>query len=614
MSLGYPAIEAAGAQPHEVQLYGTDERFLAANVGRYIRDGLKRGEGVVVFAVLQHGEAFARAATGLGVDVETAIQRQQLMFADASETLAAFMADGQIDSARFESVIRQAVRNLRPLPEHTGGRAYGEMVGLLWTAGKFQQAVELEELWNRLLPSIGLRLFCAYPIDIFGADLHSSPVAAVLHTHTHILPTGEDGDLERALSRAFSDFAASDAGAWRAAPPPSASVSTVTIPSAETTILSLRSEASESAGQIVARARHYYQTEKRFRALIENSSDGILLLDASGKIRYASASAARVLGYAQQEVVGSIGFDRMHPDDQGHARYLFAKALDTPRSPVRFEARVHRSDGQWIWVDSTINNLLDEPEVNGVVWNYRDISERKATETALRHANEGLEQFAYAAAHDLQEPIRNIAIYSELLAKRYQDKLDEEANKFIGITVEGARRMQTLIHDLLAYTHSLSVAGEEEISTDADQVIEEVLSNLHTAIDDSGASVIYDPLPKLPVYRAHLVQLFQNLIGNALKYRGQQRPCVRVSVEESGGEFKIAIEDNGIGIAPDHRERIFGVFKRLHGRDIPGNGMGLAICNRIILHYRGRIWVESELGKGAKFVFTLPLPQRIEHG
>ena len=160
---------------------------------------------MVVFAVLQHGEAFARAATVLGVDVETAIQRQQLMFADASETLAAFMADGQIDSARFESVIRQAVRNLRPLPEHTGGRAYGEMVGLLWTAGKFQQAVELEELWNRLLPSIGLRLFCAYPIDIFGADLHSSPVTAVLHAHTHLLPIGEDGDLERALSRAFSD-------------------------------------------------------------------------------------------------------------------------------------------------------------------------------------------------------------------------------------------------------------------------------------------------------------------------------------------------------------------------------------------------------------------------
>jgi light-regulated signal transduction histidine kinase (bacteriophytochrome) len=265
-------------------------------------------------------------------------------------------------------------------------------------------------------------------------------------------------------------------------------------------------------------------------------------------------------------------------------------------------------------VDSTINNLLDEPEVNGIVWNYRDISERKATETALRHANEGLEQFAYAAAHDLQEPIRNIGIFSELLAKRYQDNLDEEANKFIGITVDGARRMQTLIHDLLAYTHSLSAAGEEEIGTDADQVMEEVLSNLRTAIDDSGGSVIYDPLPKLPVYRAHLVQLFQNLIGNALKYHGQQRLCVRVSAQEGGGEFKIAVEDNGIGIAPDHRERIFGVFKRLHGRDIPGNGMGLAICSRIILHYRGRIWVESEPGKGAKFVFTLPRRKRTEHG
>jgi PAS domain S-box-containing protein len=548
MSLGYPAIEAAGVQPHEVQLYGTDERFLAANVGRYIRDGLKRGEGVVVFAIPQHREAFARAARALGVDVETATQRQQLVFADATETLAAFMVGGLIDSARFESVIRQTIRHMRPLQEHAGGRAYGEMVGLLWTAGEFQQAVELEELWNMMLPSIGLRLFCAYPIDIFAADLHSSPVTAVLHAHTHLLPTGEDGDLERALSRAFSDFVDSDAGPRRAVPLSSASVSTVAMPSAETTILSLRSEASESAGQIVARARHYYQTEKRFRALIENSSDGISLLDASGQIRYASASAARVLGYAQEEVVGSNGFDRIHPDDQGLARRLFAKTLETPRSPVRFEARARRSDGQWIWVDSTINNLLDEPEVNGIVWNYRDISERKATETALRHANEGLEQFAYAAAHDLQEPIRNIAIYSELLAKRYQDKLDEEANKFISITVEGARRMQTLIHDLLAYTHSFAAEDDEEVTTDADEVMEEVLSNLRTAIDDTGASVICGPLPKLPIYRAHLVQLFQNLIGNALKYRGKKRPCVRVSAE---GRRRIP----GCGRGQWHRHR-----------------------------------------------------------
>lgn len=613
MSHGHPVIEAAGP-PHEVQLYGTDERFLAANVGRYIRDGLNQGEGVVVFAVPQHSEAFARVARASGADVETAIRRQQLMFADAGETLAAFMADGRADSARFESVIGQTVRNVRPLPDHEGIRAYGEMVGLLWAAGKFQQAIELEERWNTLLASMGLRLFCAYPIDIFAADLNSSPVAAVLHAHTHILPAGEDGDLERALQRAFSDFAASDAGSRGAVPLSSVPASTGATPSAETTILALRQESSESAGQILARARHYYQTEKRFRALIENSSDGISVVDASGKIGYASASAAKILGQAPQEMVGSNAFERMHPDDQGHVFYLFAKALDAPRCPVRFEARVRRSDGQWVWVDSTINNLLDEPEVNGIVWNYRDISERKATETALRHANEGLEQFAYAAAHDLQEPIRNIAIFSELLAKRYQDKLDEEANKFIGITVQSARRMQTLIHDLLAYTHSLAVAYEQEISTDADQVMEEVLSNLRIAIEDSGASVICDPLPRLPVYRAHLVQLFQNLIGNALKYRGKQQPCVHVSAEEDGAEFRIAVEDNGIGIAPDHRERIFGVFKRLHGPDIPGNGMGLAICSRIILHYRGRIWVESEPGKGAKFVFTLPRRERTEHG
>ena len=173
MSPGHPVIEAAGPPPHEVQLYGADERFLAANVGRYIRDGLNQGEGVVVFAVPQHSEAFARAAMASGADVASAIRRKQLMFADAGETLAALMANGRVDSARFESVIRQAVRKARPLPDHAGIRAYGEMVGLLWTAGKFQQAIELEERWNTLLPSLGLRLFCAYPIDI-GADRRDS--------------------------------------------------------------------------------------------------------------------------------------------------------------------------------------------------------------------------------------------------------------------------------------------------------------------------------------------------------------------------------------------------------------------------------------------------------
>ena len=604
MSLWQPVMEPVTSQPpHQVQLYGADERFLTTNVGRYVRDGLNRGEAVLAFAAAEHRTAFSHALKALGVDVETAVERRQLAFPDAGETLATFMIDGQPDAARFDSIIRGAVRKVRPLAGHTGMRAYGEMVGLLWSAGKFQEAIRLEELWNDLLPSLGLQLFCAYPIDIFGADLRSPAVKALLHAHTHVLQTGEDGDLERAISRAFGDFDNSDTQALRVVPQKTEPLPSVIIPKAETAIFLLSSEASEPAGQILARARYYYQTEKRFRALIENSSDGISLLDATGRIRYASPSVARILGYAPEDVVGGDSFELMHPDDAVEVRMWFEKALGMPRSPVLFEARVRRSDGQWIWMDSTINNLLDEPEVNGIVWNYRDISERKATETALRHANEGLEQFAYAAAHDLQEPIRNIAIYSELLAKRYQDKLDEDANKFIGITVEGARRMQTLIHDLLAYTHSLSAACEEEIDTDADQAMEEALSNLRTAIEDGGASVICDPLPKLPVYRAHLVQLFQNLIGNALKYRGKAA-VVTCSAGGAAASSRIDVEDNGIGIAADHRERIFGVFKRLHGRDIQGNGMGLAICNRIILYYRGRIWVESKLGKGADRVYT----------
>jgi light-regulated signal transduction histidine kinase (bacteriophytochrome) len=257
--------------------------------------------------------------------------------------------------------------------------------------------------------------------------------------------------------------------------------------------------------------------------------------------------------------------------------------------------------------ESHVVPLRDEADrVIGALSGTRDVTERHAAEAALRRANDGLEQFAYAAAHDLQEPIRNVILYTQMLAERYRDKLDEQAGEFMTITVEGALRMQALVQDLLAYTRSLDKPDEKPPGVDASEVVTGVLANLRTAIDAAGAEVACSHLPILPVYRVHLVQLLQNLVGNALKYRSKNSPRIEISAVERPDEFVVIVRDNGIGIAPDHQERIFGVFKRLHNRSIPGNGIGLAICRRIISHYEGRIWVESQLGQGSAFMFTLP--------
>lgn len=243
----------------------------------------------------------------------------------------------------------------------------------------------------------------------------------------------------------------------------------------------------------------------------------------------------------------------------------------------------------------------------------QDITERKRVEKALTiHAQElarsnaELEQFAYVASHDLQEPLRKVASYTDLLAKRYQGQLDSRAETFMGYIVDGATRMKALIDDLL----TLSRIGSEEISleqTDVEPVLREALAVLDTALQESGASVTFDPLPTVTADPSQLEQLFHNLIGNAIKFRGTELPHVHVSAEQKNHQWVFSVQDNGIGIDPQHAERIFAVFQRLHTRaEYPGTGIGLAICKKIVEHYGGRIWLESQPGKGATFYFTLP--------
>lgn len=233
----------------------------------------------------------------------------------------------------------------------------------------------------------------------------------------------------------------------------------------------------------------------------------------------------------------------------------------------------------------------------------RRVRERTAE---LAKSNAELEQFAYVASHDLQEPLRMISSYLQLLAQDYKGRLDAEADEMIDFAVDGAHRMRALIDDLLAYSR-VSTRGRAFEAVDLGAVLADVLTDMKVSLAEAGAEVTSDALPTVPADAGQLRRVFQNLIGNAIKYRGERASCIHVSAEPAGEEWHLAVRDNGIGFDPEYGERIFEIFRRLHGRkDYPGTGIGLSICRKIIERHHGRIWAESEPGKGATFHFTLP--------
>jgi len=356
-------------------------------------------------------------------------------------------------------------------------------------------------------------------------------------------------------------------------------------------------------------------SEARFRSLIENASDLILLTNETGELLYASPSSDSILGYSPDLLVGQSIREFTLPEEQSIVDRIFSDPRQASKNSHRFEFHLRHSDGSLRLLDGVAANLLNNSAVCGILINARDMSERRKAERALEKTNEALRQanddlsvFAYCASHDLQEPIRNVSLYCQMLRAKYSGSLDAQADEFIGHVIEGSARMTALVKDLLAY---LDVSGSRTRSTPTlipvKLAIDHALSNLETGLRASDATVIYDELPAVPVEPVHLQQLFQNLISNAIKYRGAAPPRVQISAEASNGYWCFSVKDNGIGISPQYTSTVFRLFKRLHGRgEYPGTGVGLAICQKIVERNGGRIWVESQPGAGSDFRFTLP--------
>jgi signal transduction histidine kinase len=237
----------------------------------------------------------------------------------------------------------------------------------------------------------------------------------------------------------------------------------------------------------------------------------------------------------------------------------------------------------------------------------RSAAELERVFEELARANSDLQQFAYSASHDLQEPLRVVALYSQLLHRRYSGQLDSAAEEYIGYISRGARQLEQLIKDLLTYTQTSGAGDHTQGVTDINLVLEQVLRSLHLQIRDQSCTVTADSLPNVRAHDVHVQQLLQNLIANAIRYRGDLPPKIHVAAERNGNYWTLSVRDNGIGVDPQYAKQIFGIFKRLHGQKYPGTGIGLAICQKIVEGYGGSIWVESQEGRGATFRFTLPM-------
>ena len=355
------------------------------------------------------------------------------------------------------------------------------------------------------------------------------------------------------------------------------------------------------------------ESEEKYRNIVETANEGILIIDNEALVTYANKKLTDMLGYSLEEGIGRPiwGFVSDKSEE------VVKLNLEKNRQGINdsYELQLIKKDGSFLWTHLSYKALFNKDgKFVGSLSMLTDITERKTAEETLKSkleelavSNAELEQFAYVSSHDLQEPLRMITSYLQLLQMRYQGNLDDKADKYINFAVDWASRMQNLIHALLEFSR-VSTRNRELEPTNCKFILNQALSNLKLMIRDNKATISHDPLPEVIADPTQLGQVFQNLIFNGIKFHREEAPKIHISAEIKASEWVFSVQDNGIGIDPKYSERIFEIFKRLHKREeYSGTGIGLAVCKRIIERHGGHIWVESEVGKGSTFYFTLPI-------
>ncbi len=386
-------------------------------------------------------------------------------------------------------------------------------------------------------------------------------------------------------------------------------------------------ELSRNTALLRRQAEVLSKAEQKFRSLLEAAPDAMIISSEDGLISLMNSQAEVMFGFRREELIGR-NIRELVPDWSAFSPDALAITAAGPSAPREF--RAVRKNQQRFPVEISLSPLQTE---EGLLLTsaIRDITERKKADEAirelnttleqrvaertrellesneaLRQSNDDLNQFAYAASHDLQEPLRMVALYSQMLQRKYGATNDPETDQYVGFIVGGAKRMEMLLKDLLTYSQTGAPNVGPPQPIDCETVMKKVLLNLQASIEQNNASITWESLPVVQAHEVRIVQLLQNLVGNAIKYRAKEPPKVRISAQRRENDWLFVIEDNGIGIEPEYAPQIFGIFKRLHGQNYPGTGIGLAICQRIVERYGGRIWVDSKPGEGSRFHFTLP--------
>ena len=347
--------------------------------------------------------------------------------------------------------------------------------------------------------------------------------------------------------------------------------------------------------------------EESYRQLAEAMPQIVWTADKDGNITYVNKQWSDYSGLKYEDALSWRWINQVHPEDMKKISLAWANSLNG-MSTYEITSRIRRHDGEYRWfLVRAIPQVDDKGEVIKWFGTCTDIHKQKVLEHELEISNKELEQFAYVASHDLQEPLRMVSSFTSLLSSRYKEQLDRDASEFMSYIVDGARRMHQQISDLLTFSR-VTTRGEAFIPTDMNAIVEDAVHNLQFAIEESNAAIIYKDLPEIKADPIQMRQLFLNLISNSIKFRGEKEPAIEITARRKGSQWVFGVKDNGIGIEPNYFEKVFLIFQRLqHDRDkYPGTGIGLSLCKKIVERHGGKIWIESELGQGTAIYFTIP--------